>query len=499
MSTSQSSLLRVNGVSKRFGSTQALADVSFRLEQGEALAVIGENGAGKSTIMKILAGAYRPDAGSMSVNGESYSPSSTAQARRRGIAMIFQELNLAPDLSIEDNIMLGQELTVAGFLVRKSQRKKIREVLSLLGYEELDLSRIVSTLPVGVQQIVEIARALVFDAKVVIFDEPTSSLGKADVERLFETLGRLKKNGIGVLYISHFLEEIRQVCDKFIVLRDGELVGEGRLTDVDDNYLVTTMVGRQVNEIFPKISHEIKDVILRVEDVRGQVKPNGVTLELRRGEILGVAGLVGSGRTEFLRCLFGLDKLRSGSLSLREKSVSGGTTARIRAGFGFLSEDRKTEGLAQQMSIVENMTMSRSQSFAPLGWISFRSRDRLASEQVEKLRIKGSLGQEIQQLSGGNQQKVAIARLLHQEAEILLLDEPTRGIDVGTKAEIYRLIGELAAEGKSIIMISSYLPELFGFCDSIAVFSRGKVVEQRMTTKWTEHELMAAAISAKAE
>lgn len=488
-------LLRMQGVSKRFGATQALSNVSLSLEAGQVLALIGENGAGKSTLMKILSGAVRADAGRLEILGQAYAPRSPADARRAGIAMIYQELTLCPDLSVEDNIMLGQEAKAWGVVRRSKQRPRVAEALELLGHPELRADALVRNLSVGAQQLVEIARALVQNARLVVFDEPTSSLAQRDVQHLFEVIRRLRQSGLGVIYISHFLEEIRQICDRYAVLRDGESVGAGDLAGVDEGEIVRLMVGRSIEELFPTTPHQGGDVVLEVEHLSGRRLPTDVSFRLRAGEILGLAGLVGAGRTETLRTLFGLDAARGGTVLVQGRRSSATPQGRIAAGLGFLSEDRKQEGLAQTRSLADNITLSRLQPYSRWGWINLRRRREVVDDWMRRMAVKArDSDQPVHTLSGGNQQKAALARVLHQEATILLLDEPTRGIDVGTKAEIYRLLGLLAAEGKAVVFVSSYLPELLAVCDRIGVFARGRLREVRPTEDWTEEAIMSIAV-----
>lgn len=493
-------LLRMTGISKRFGATQALVDVSLEVRAGEALALIGENGAGKSTLMKVLSGAHSPDAGAMELNGRAYKPGNPHEARRNGVAMIYQELNLAPDLSVEDNIMLGQEQHRIGWLKRAPQRHSVRQVLDLLGHPDLRPDVEVRRLSVGAQQLVEIARALVSWARVIVFDEPTSSLTQSDALRLFDVIRRLKATGYGIVYISHFLEEIRQVCDRYTVLRDGQTAGAGNLANASEAEIVSLMVGRSVDELFPKVPHEPGEILLSLDRLSGRRAPHDVSLGLRRGEILGIAGLVGAGRTELLRCLFALDPVVQGTVRVAGLTPAATPRARIKAGLGLISEDRKGEGLAQIRSIVDNITCSRLGPYSTLGWLSRERQKQGARRWMERLEVKArSPEQEVQSLSGGNQQKVALARLLHQEADALLLDEPTRGIDVGTKAAIYRLIGELAQTGKGIIFVSSYTTELLAVCDRIGVMSRGTLREIRPASEWTEESIMTCAIGGDAK
>lgn len=488
-------LLRMQGVSKRFGATQALRDVHLTIGRGEVSALIGENGAGKSTLMKVLSGALQADAGELEMDGRPFAPRGPADARRAGVAMIYQELTLCPDLSVEDNIMLGQEVSRGGLIRHGAQRERVRDALQLLGHPELRPDALVRGLSVGAQQLVEIARALVQQARLVVFDEPTSSLTQRDVTHLFEVIRKLRQSGLGIVYISHFLEEIRQVCDRYTVLRDGRSVGSGDLSGIAESEIVRLMVGRSIDELFPTVAHEPGNMVLQVSGLSGRRLPTDVSFEVRGGEILGLAGLVGAGRTETLRVLFGLDATRGGTVLVRGRAPAATPRARIAAGIGFLSEDRKLEGLAQTRSLADNITLSRLAPYARWGWLNLARRRRAVDDWMRRLEVKAdSTEQFAHTLSGGNQQKVALARVLHQDAEILLLDEPTRGIDVGTKAEIYRLLGTLAAAGKAVVFVSSYLPELMAVCDRIGVFARGRLREVRSVSEWTEESIMAYAV-----
>ena len=491
-------LLRMTGIHKRFSATRALHNVSVTVGRGEVLALIGENGAGKSTLMKVLSGAHRPDSGDMELDGARYAPAGPHDARLSGVAMIYQELNLAPHLSVEDNIMLGREQHTCGWLRRGAQRRRVHQVLALLGHRELGPRVPVERLSAGACQLVEIARALVHHAKLLVFDEPTSSLSRSDVDHLFKIIEQLRQSGHGIVYISHFLEEVREIADSYAILRDGENVGAGKLRDVTDNAIVSLMVGRAVSELFPRVFHRPSETKLSVREMSGVAQPQSLSLELRRGEILGIAGLVGSGRTETLRCLFGLDRIQQGTVLLDGKRLTPSPRRCITMGIGYLAEDRKKEGLAQGLSIADNATLSHLSPYSRLGWLSLGKRRRNVVAWMQRLEIKaGHVDQSVATLSGGNQQKVAIARVLHQNAEVLLLDEPTRGIDVGTKSQIYRLMGELAAQGKAILFVSSYLPELLAVCDRIAVMARGRLREVRPVAQWNEESIMACAVASE--
>jgi ribose transport system ATP-binding protein len=489
-------ILSMHGIEKRFGATQALKDISLTAHAGETLALIGENGAGKSTLMKILSGAHSPDAGTMMLDGQVFRPRGPHEARKVGIAMIYQELSLAPDLSVEENIMLGQERSHFGFIRKSQHRLRVRHVLSLLGHADLNPERKVGSLSIGTQQIVEIARGLASDAKVMVFDEPTSSLAAHDVQELFRLIRRLQTQGLAIVYISHFLEEIREIAHRYVVLRDGKSAGDGLLQDISNKQIVSLMVGRNVDELFPKVPHSMGETVLDVRELSGVRIPRSVSFKLRSGEVMGLFGLIGAGRTETLRHLMGLDGPSSGSVLIRGRQGRATPQARIRDGLGIVSEDRKGEGLSQSMSIVDNLTLSDLKPYSKLGLLNLAKRRKEADRWMKTLSIKArSPLQSVSQLSGGNQQKVAIARVLHQDATILLLDEPTRGIDVGTKAEIYQWVGELAAKGKSILFVSSYLPELMAVCDTIGVMAKGRLREVRPTNDWTQAELLSVAVS----
>jgi len=488
-------VLRLAGISKSFGLTKALDGIDLELFPGEVHALIGENGAGKSTLMKILSGVLLPDSGKMDLCGRTYCPDSPLSARTSGVSMVFQELTLAPHLSAVDNILLGAEPNQFGFINSKIAKSKASEVLLRLGHPEISLSATVKNLSPANRQIVEIARAIICRAKVLVFDEPTSSLDKADADKLFEVIKTLKKEGIGIFYISHFLEEVRRVADRFTALRDGRIAGRGNVAETAAGRMIEMMVGRKIAELFPVVPHSIREPVLEINSISGQKLPSGANLVLHRGEILGIAGLVGAGKTEFLRLIFGLDRIRSGKIKVM--AVFGGykpPVQRIREGMGFLSEDRQTQGLALNMSITDNITMISLNKTAFMGWLFKNRRRKLVSELAERTGVRHT-GTEnpVMSLSGGNQQKTALARLLYQEADVFLLDEPTRGIDVASKTAIYRIIGDLAAAGKSIIFVSSYFDELIGICDTICVMHRGQISQPQESSKLSVEILLAQA------
>ena len=492
--------LTVSGMVKTFGATKALIGVDLTVAPGEALALIGENGAGKSTLMKVLTGAHRADAGSMILDGLPYDPTGPLDARSRGVAIVYQELTLAPHLSVAENILLGNSPNRFGFINKKRQKDIAQTALNRLGVGHIDLDAPAGSLPIATQQLVEIARALTAQPKLLILDEPTSSLTTNDIQHLFTVVRQLKAEGVSIIYISHFLEECRAIADRYSVLRDGASVATGKMNDTSEADLIRHMVGREVTDIYPRVEHTLGEVVLELRQLAGVHKPQSASLVLRRGEILGLFGLVGSGRSETLRALFGLDQITAGTVLLHgQPQTQSSPRQRLATGIGFVSEDRKSEGLALNMPIADNMTLTCLSPFTTAGFINQGRQHAATATLMEHLRVKAAGPQQaIGDLSGGNQQKIAIGRLLHHGANILLLDEPTRGIDVGAKAHIYGLIGELAAQGKSVIVISSYIPELLGICDSIAVMCRGVLSPARPVADWDNQSILAAAIGAEA-
>jgi ribose transport system ATP-binding protein len=482
----------MEGIQKRFGSTHALRGVNLEVRAGEVHALVGENGAGKSTLMKILSGAETPDAGMMRLDGQAYFPAGPQGARRSGVAMIYQELALAPHLDVEANVVLGLEDHRWGILRTSLQRPRVSEALRLLQHPEIRLDTKVSRLSPGARQLVEVARALVVDARVIVFDEPTSSLTREDSEHLFDLIDRLKGRGVSMVYTSHFLEEVQRVADRYTVLRDGQSVGSGDVSSTPLEVVIQQMVGRSLQDLYPRVPHVPGSPVLHLRGLRGVRLPTDANLVLHRGEILGIFGLVGAGRSETLRVLFGLEPAIGGDIEVHGRCPTRSSPAqRIVEGVGLLSEDRKQEGLALSRSIADNMTYSRLRPYVHAGWLRLARRHGAVARWLDRLQIhcRGP-EQRVVELSGGNQQKVALARLLHQEADVLLLDEPTRGVDVGSKAEIYRLMGELAAEGKAILFVSSYLPELLGICDRLGVMARGKLSEIRPVSEWSAEQIM---------
>jgi len=492
--------LRLAGIVKHFGATVALDGASLEAQAGEVRALIGENGAGKTTLMAVLGGLLPPDAGRMEVAGVSYLPRSPRDARDRGIALIHQELSLFPHLSVAENILVGAEPVRRGLLDRPRMRRRAQEVLAEFGHPEIDPDRPVGRLPLPARQVVEICRAIASQARVVLMDEPTSSLQRPDVERLFALIRRLSAAGVAVVYISHFLEEAREVAQAYTVLRDGRTVADGTLAAVTNDELIAQMVGRRVEALYPRRERQGPGAVAL--EVRGLAAPpvlKDASFDLFRGEMLGVFGLMGSGRTEMVRALFGLDETAGGAVRVGERPLAPGESpaARLSRGLGYVSEDRKGEGLALPLSVADNVTLTRLEACSHRGILDLARQREQADERARELQVRlRAIDQPVRTLSGGNQQKVALARLLHQEADVLLLDEPTRGIDVGSKAQIYEAIAAGAARGRAVLMTSSYLPELLGLCDRLAVMSRGRLGPARPAAEWTPESVMEAAVGA---
>lgn len=481
-----------HSIVKAFGGTLALDHAEIVIQAGAVHSVLGENGSGKSTLMRIAAGAHALDSGSMELNGSPYLPRNPMDARRAGVSMIHQELSICNHLSVAENVVLGTEPSHFGILARGEIRRIAQDALAQVGHPDIDLGQPAGDLPLALRQLVEIARAVAAGSRMVIFDEPTSSLTKEDVHRLFKVIERLKADGVAVIYVSHFLEEVRQISDEITILRDGKTVATGPLSAYSDADIVSLMVGRTIADLYPRAPRIPGDSVLSLRELTGaRDLPSMASLELFRGEVLGIAGLNGSGRTELLRAIFGLDTVKKGKVTVGKIEGFKGPEARWNQGVGMLSENRKEEGLFLNLSISDNTTMTRLG-----GWRVDDVAHRSETEKlIERLRVKcRSAEQAVGELSGGNQQKVALARLLYHDVDIWLLDEPTRGIDVGSKQQIYELINELAARGKSVLVVSSYLPELLGICDRIAVMRQGELRAPVDVKLATQESLMEAAI-----
>ncbi|MFI6681471.1 sugar ABC transporter ATP-binding protein [Kribbella sp. NPDC050470] len=499
-------LVRMAGIGKRYGGVQACRDVDFTLGAGEVHALLGENGAGKSTLMKILSGDVTEYDGTIEINGDPVHFGGPTDAQAAGIAMIHQELDLVPGLSVADNIFLGRELrTRLRTVDRRRMDRESRALLERSGVR-LDPHRPVGELRVGEQQLVTIAKAISLDARVLIMDEPTSALTTSEVERLFDVIRELRRSGVGIVYISHRMEEIAQVADRATVLRNGQVVTSFDPRTLSTAEVVEAMVGRPVQTMFTTPDADTGDELLRLEDLAlkarrprpGRRDPEGISLTVRSGEIVGLAGLLGAGRTELLETLYGVAPAgtQSGRILLQGKEIRPRSPRQALAhGIGFVPEDRRVSGLVLFHSILANTVVSSLPSYGRLGVIARRMERAASVRMADRLRLKfGRLQDEVGTLSGGNQQKVVFGRMLLTEPRLLLLDEPTRGVDVGAKAEIYRLLGELAGQGLGVLLASSELPELIGVCDRVVVLRDGRDVASFSTADSGEGDLLAAAM-----
>ncbi|MCL4103667.1 UNVERIFIED_CONTAM: hypothetical protein GTU68_059746 [Idotea baltica] len=471
--------LELSHITKTFPGVLAVDDVSISVERGECLALMGENGAGKSTLIKILAGAIQPDRGEISVAGERVHFSNPVAAQQSGIGVIYQEFNLIPDLTIRDNLFLGRDLTNrVGWLRQKDETKLALEVLDKVGLSDIGLDTVCRRLNVAQQQLVEIARAFVADAKLIVMDEPTAALTNRETERLFSLVDELKAQNIAIIYISHRLEEIERVANRVAVLRDGALVAEEAISEMNRAALIEHMVGRKMNSEFPeRAGAKAGDVVIETKNLARGRKVQGVSFALHAGEILGLTGLVGAGRTELARLISGADRPDSGVIELNGKAVQFSSPRQaIRNGICLLTEDRKEQGLILEHSILDNFGLPNLGDFSKGPFLDVRSEATAFDEYADKIGVRKSARQQTAgTLSGGNQQKVVLAKWLQRNANVLIFDEPTRGIDVGAKFEIYKLINDLAAQGKAILFISSELPETLGMCDRILVMREGKI------------------------
>lgn len=492
-------LLKVEGVRKGFPGVQALGGVSFELDAGEVMALVGENGAGKSTLMKILSGVYTMDEGLIEIDGSPVSIQGTKSAQDLGISIIHQELNLMPHLTVAQNIFIGRENAVGPFLKDRALAKRAQTLLDADGIR-LDANARVGNLTVAQQQMVEIAKALSFNkTRILIMDEPTSALSEAETETLFKLIGDLKSKGVGIVYISHRMEELRKVADGVTVLRDGKYVGTARLTDISDRQIVSMMVGREIPaDARPARPGPGPDapIVLKVENLSTLTLLRDVHFDLRQGEILGFAGLMGAGRTETARAVIGADPKTSGEIQVNGKAVSIGSPDKaVALGIGYLPEDRKRHGLLLSQNVNFNLVLPSLRGIArALGFVDDRRGRTRSSESIDALRIKTpTMFTFARNLSGGNQQKIVIGKWLMRDCDILIFDEPTRGIDVGAKEEIYRLLTSMAGKGKSIIVISSELPEILRLSDRVVVFSQGRVTGELDNAEADQEKIMELA------
>ncbi|QLI81714.1 sugar ABC transporter ATP-binding protein [Chitinibacter fontanus] len=467
-------LIQMKGISKAFGPVRVLEGVDFALERGEIHALMGENGAGKSTLMKILCGVYQADSGTIAVDGKDTPIKNTSDAEKHGIAIIHQELNLIPQLSVMENMFLGREPRHFGVINTIKMRTQCLEYLKLLGIENLDPDVEAGTLSIGQQQMVEIAKALSLNAQTLIMDEPTAALSERETEKLFGIIADLKSRGVGIVYVSHRMEEIFKVCDKISVLRDGQFVGERVIAHTDFDEIVRMMVGREIGDRFPVRQATLGEVRLKVSDL-ADATISGINFEVRAGEVLGIAGLMGAGRSEILKTIFGINRKVAGRVELDGQALNATSPAEaIAAGIGFVTEDRKSQGLVLGLSVRENATLANLGKYARFGVINHAEQMAVVQREIDRMHIRTRDAElEVKSLSGGNQQKVVFAKWLGIAPKVLFLDEPTRGVDVGGKAEIYQIINELAQSGVAIVMVSSELPEVLAMSDRVLVMHQG--------------------------
>lgn len=487
--------IQMKGIHKAFGTNQVLSGVDFDLREGEVHALMGENGAGKSTLMNILIGLHRRDEGTIIIDGQETYFANPKEAEQKGIAFIHQELNVWPEMTVLENLFIGKEMTYKWGLLDSTKMKALSNEQFAKLAVNLPLNGEAGECSVGQQQMIEIAKALMTDAKVIVMDEPTAALTEREIQKLFEVITSLKKEGVSIVYISHRMEEIFAICDRITVMRDGKTVDTQAIPDTDFDEVVQKMVGRELTERYPARTPALGEMVLEVKNASHKGLFKNVNFTVRSGEIVGFSGLMGSGRTEIMRVLFGLDALDSGEIHVRGKKV----TIRkpddaVKLGIGFITEDRKDEGLVLDFSIRENMVLPNLFSFTLKGFISGKKELDFVNTLIKRLQIKTQSGETtVRSLSGGNQQKVVIAKWVGIGPSVLILDEPTRGVDVGAKREIYQLMNELTERGVAIIMVSSELPEVLGMSDRIIVVHEGKISGELSREEATQEHIMTLA------
>ncbi|MGA7816013.1 sugar ABC transporter ATP-binding protein [Caballeronia sp.] len=489
----------MRGIGKAFGPVSVLDGVEFNIGAGEIHALMGENGAGKSTLMKILSGVYQADAGDILIDGKTALIRDTVDAERAGIAIIHQELNLIPQLSVMENMFLGREPSRFGIVDTAAMRRQSRHWLDMVGAQRIDPQMEAGRLSIGQQQLVEIAKALSLDARVLVMDEPTAALTHREIETLFEIMLGLKARGVALVYVSHRMEEIFRICDKISVLRDGRFVGERAIAQTGFDEIVRLMVGRELGERFPKRTNAPGGVRFQVAGLADAGNISGISFDVRAGEVLGIAGLMGAGRSEILRTLFGVNRKTAGTVSLDGRPLDiRDASGAIGAGIGFVTEDRKNQGLVLGMSVRENATLVHLDTYARFGVVNDAAERAAVAQLIKQLRIRTRDAElDVKSLSGGNQQKVVFAKWLVAPPKVLLLDEPTRGVDVGGKAEIYTIINQLASQGVAIVMVSSELPEVLGMSDRILVMHQGRQNGIFPAAGATQEMIMNAATGGK--
>lgn len=501
MTTATSSpLVQLKHVSKSFGPVQVLKDVSLDMHRGEVLCLAGENGAGKSTLIKIMTGAISRDSGEYLIDGQNIGSPTPAQARELGVGVVYQELSLLPEVSVEENLLMGHLPTFNGIVNRKELRARAVSMLERVGLNRVDPAAHISNLPLATRQMVEIAKVLGANARIVIFDEPTTSLSDEDAQHLLRLIQHIKtEEGVAILYVTHRLEEIFEIGDRIIVLRDGQFITAGSTSQFTHDTLISSMVGRQIEALYPQREHkQFGKTLLSVQGLRLQGSPYPISFDVHAGEIVGLGGLVGAGRTETVRAIFGADPIDAGKVYVDGTLLRPGSPAQaVNTGLGLLTEDRKVLGILADLSLRENVTIANLAAVSKLGVISRKKEASLFQQLVPRLRLRyHSSEQAISSLSGGNQQKILFSRWLATRVKVLLLDEPTKGVDVGAKADIYQIIGDLASQGLGIVVVSSYLPELLGICDRVIILHDFGVTGELPIENATEEAVLHLASSA---
>jgi len=495
-------ILELEQISKRFPGVQALDNVHFDIFSGEVHALLGENGAGKSTLIKIMSGVHKPDTGEIKFNGQPVQFNNPREAQARGIATIYQELSLYPDLTVAENIFMGHApRNRFGMVDWHAMRHRAKEILESLEIHDLDVNAKVGALTVGKRQRVEIAKALSQDARILIMDEPTAALTESDVQRLFTIVRLLRERKVGIIYISHRLEEVFTLADRVTVLRDGHYVGTKPVAETNGDDLISMMVGRTIDNLFPKLETNIGEPVLEVNNLWRRPLTRGISFQVREGEIVGLAGLVGSGRSELALTIFGITPAESGQILIKGQphKIKNPRQA-MKLGIAYVPEDRSTQGLIRQMRIRENVSVAMLTALAHRGFIDRKSEGELAKHTVGQLNVRAtSIEQVVNKLSGGNQQKIVVGKWLARHPKVLIMDEPTRGVDVGAKAEIHRLISELAQQGLAILMISSELPEILGMSDRVLVMREGHIVAEYPRAEATQEVIVDAMMRSQTD
>ena len=495
MSEAAEQIIRVNGLNKSFSGIKALDNIQFDLIKGEVHALMGENGAGKSTFMKILMGLLHSDSGTINFNGELIENMDVHKMLQKGISMIHQEILMVPELTVAQNIFLGREIKLGYWVDEQQINQRSQEILNLIGLD-LNVRTKAKNLSIAEMQLIEIAKAISNHAKVIIMDEPTSALSEKESEMLFKIIYDLKSKGVAIIYISHKLEEIFQIADRITVLRDGKYITTKNTNELNKNSLISLMVGREIENLFASDSRIPGNVILEVQGLTKKSKFDDINFRVHAGEVLGIAGLMGAGRTEIARAIFGIDKIDKGEIILKgQKTEIRSPKDAIEKGIGYVSEDRKSLGFIPELSIIENISLSSLKNYSKGWFIQTKHEAKASSQMAGDLKIKAaSLQQKVINLSGGNQQKVVIAKVLLTSPSLIILDEPTRGIDIGAKHEIYKLINQLANNGLAVIIISSELPEILGMSDRILVLSKGKQTAILTKLEATQEKIMHYAV-----